>query len=129
MHRRWQATGTADLEEHATLLERLAGVMDERLAALPDRTGPDRQARPDAMGGGDARDQYALRLSFRVPGDSLEMLHGAAVRNLAEQHATAPPGVAVLSAPGRELVRVRVPYLGDYAEYCERIARTARKGN
>lgn len=191
VHRRWQATGTADLEEHATLLERLVGVMGDRLAALPDRTDkldptPDRplflvvveefpgllraaaglpkpgrgersvldrikaanlrllsegrkvafrvvtlaqRAEAEAMGGGYARDQYALRLSFRVPGDSLEMLHGAAVRDLAEQHATAPPGVAVLSAPGRELVRVRVPYLGDYAEYCDRIARTARKEN
>ena len=79
------------------------------------------------MGGGYARDQYALRLSFRVPGDSLEMLHGPAVRELAERHATAEPGVAVLSAPGRDLVRVRVPYLGAYAEYCDRIATTARK--
>lgn len=191
VHRRWQATGTADLEEHATLLERLVGVMDDRLAALPDRTDklaptPERplflvvveefpgllraaagllkpgrgersvldrikaanlrllsegrkvafrvvtlaqRAEAEAMGGGYARDQYALRLSFRVPGDSLEMLHGAAVRDLAQQHATAPPGVAVLSVPGRELVRVRVPYLGDYAEYCDRIARTARKEN
>ncbi|WFG44998.1 hypothetical protein [Pseudonocardia alni] len=189
VHWRWQATGTADLEEHATLLERLVGVMDDRLAALPDRTDkldptPDRplflvvveefpgllraaaglpkpgrgersvldrikaanlrllsegrkvafrvvtlaqRAEAEAMGGGYARDQYALRLSFRVPGDSLEMLHGPGVRDLAERHATAPPGVAVLSAPGRELVRVRVPYLGDYAEYCDRIAHTARK--
>ncbi|WP_226350306.1 hypothetical protein [Pseudonocardia sp. ICBG601] len=189
VHRQWQATGTADLEAHATLLERLVGVMDERLATLPDRTGKldptsdrplfvvvveefpgllraaaglpkaargersvlDRiksanlrllsegrkvafrvvtlaqRAEAEAMGGGYARDQYALRLSFRVPGDSLEMLHGPGVRDLAERHATAPPGVAVLSAPGRELVRVRVPYLGDYAEYCDRIARTARE--
>lgn len=189
VHRPWQATGTADLEEHAALMERLVGVMDERLAALPDRVDkiepspaaplfvvvveefpgllraagampkPGRgersvldriraanlrllsegrkvgfrvitlaqRAEAEAMGGGYARDQYALRLSFRVPGDSLEMLHGPAVRELAERHATAEPGVAVLSAPGRDLVRVRVPYLGAYAEYCDRIATTARK--
>lgn len=188
VHAGWQATGTADLEAHAAILERLVGVMDTRLAALPDRVDklnptpalplflvvveefpgllraagslpkPARgersvlerirsanlrllsegrkvafrvltlaqRAEAEAMGGGYARDQYALRLSFRVPGDSLEMLHGPDARALGSEHATADPGVAVLSAPGRPLSRVRVPYLGDYAEYCDRIAAAAR---
>jgi len=184
VHGAWQASGTADLEEHASLLERLVGVMDARLASLPDRVdqlapSPERplflvvmeefpgllraagslpkpargersvadrirsanlrlrsegrtvafrvltlapRAEAEAMGGGYAREQYALRLSFRVPGDSLEMLHGPDARELGAEHAIADPGVAVLSAPGRRLCRVRVPYLGDYAEFCDRIA-------
>lgn len=80
------------------------------------------RAEAEAMGGGYARDQYALRLSFRVPGDSLEMLHGPDARELGAEHATADPGVAVLSAPGRPLSRVRVPYLGDYPSSANRVA-------
>ncbi|WP_130288433.1 hypothetical protein [Pseudonocardia sediminis] len=189
VHRPWQMAGTADIEGHALLLERLVALMDERLAALPERVDKlepspsmplfvvvleefpgllraagalskpargeraviDRiksanlrllsegrkvafrvvtlaqRAEAEALGGGFARDQYALRLSFRVPGDSLEMLHGPTARELGERHGTAEPGIAVVSAPGHELARARVPYLGEYAEYCDRIATTARK--
>ena len=76
-----------------------------------------------AVGGGYARDQFALRLSFRVPADSLVMLHGDDARPLGQEHAGAAPGIAYLSAPGRDCERIRVPYLGGYAEYCDRIAR------
>ena len=63
----------------------------------------------NAVGGGYARDQFALRLSFRVPGESLVMLHGEDARRLGPEHANAAPGVAYLSAPGRDLVRLRAP--------------------
>ncbi|MCD2186193.1 FtsK/SpoIIIE domain-containing protein [Actinomycetospora soli] len=76
-----------------------------------------------AVGGGYAREQFALRLSFRVPADSLVMLHGDEARPLGQEHAGAAPGIAYLSAPGRDCERIRVPYLGSYGEYCDRIAR------
>jgi S-DNA-T family DNA segregation ATPase FtsK/SpoIIIE len=80
----------------------------------------------NAVGGGYARDQFALRLSFRVPGESLVMLHGEDARKLGPTHANAAPGIAYLSAPGHQLVRLRVPYLGSYGEYCDRITRYGR---
>jgi hypothetical protein len=83
----------------------------------------------NAVGGGYARDQFALRLSFRVPGDSLVMLHGEDARKLGPKHANAAPGVAYMSAPGHELVRLRAPYLGSYGEFCDRIARHGRRGD
>ena len=81
----------------------------------------------NAVGGGYARDQFALRLSFRVPGESLVMLHGEDARRLGPEHANAAPGIAYLSAPGRDCVRLRAPYLGDYGEFCDRIARDGRR--
>ena len=80
-----------------------------------------------AVGGGYARDQFALRLSFRVPADSLEMLHGTDARQLGAEHANAAPGIAYLSGLGRDCERIRVPYLGDYGEYCDRIATPVRR--
>jgi hypothetical protein len=81
----------------------------------------------NAVGGGYARDQFALRLSFRVPADSLVMLHGDDARRLGAEHANAAPGIAYLSGPGRDCVRLRAPYLGGYGEYCDRLARDARR--
>ncbi len=81
----------------------------------------------NAVGGGYARDQFALRLSFRVPGESLVMLHGEDARRLGAEHANAAPGIAYLSAPGHDLVRLRAPYLGSYGEFCDRIARHGRR--
>lgn len=187
-HGQWQATGTADLEAHAVVLERLVAVMDHRLAAMPvgvDKLEPTedlplvlvvveefpgllraaggeprpskgertllhritganlrllsegrkvafrvltlaQRAEAEALGGGYARDQYALAVSFRVPADSLAMLHGDDARPLGAAHQTADPGIAVVSAPGRPLARVRTPYLeGEYREFCRRIG-TAR---
>ncbi len=182
-HRQWQATGTANLEAHAVVLERLVAVMDHRLAGMPagvdklepaddlplvlvvveefpgllraagslprpkgERTVAQRivganlrllsegrkvafrvltlaqRAEAEALGGGYARDQYALAVSFRVPADSLAMLHGDDARPLGATHQTAGPGIAVVSAPGRPLARVRTPYLeGEYREFCRRI--------
>ena len=83
----------------------------------------------NAVGGGYARDQFALRLSFRVPAESLVMLHGEDARSLGPAHANAAPGIAYLSAPGRDCVRIRAPYLGGYGEYCDRIARDGRRAD
>ena len=80
-----------------------------------------------AVGGGYARDQLGLRLSFRVPADSLEMLHGSDARPLGQEHANAAPGVAYLSGLGRDCERIRVPYLGDYGEYVDRVQRFGRR--
>lgn len=80
-----------------------------------------------AVGGGYARDQFALRLSFRVPADSLEMLHGADARSLGQEHANAAPGIAYLSGLGRDCERIRVPYLGEYGEYVDRIQAHGRR--
>ena len=82
-----------------------------------------------AVGGGYARDQFALRISFRVPADSLEMLHGTDARQFGQEHANAAPGVAYLSGLGRDCERIRVPYLGDYGEYCDRIATHGRRAH
>jgi hypothetical protein len=81
----------------------------------------------NAVGGGYARDQFALRLSFRVPGESLVMLHGDDARKLGREHANAAPGIAYLSGPGRDCVRLRAPYLGGYGEFCDRITHHARR--
>ncbi|GAA4820451.1 hypothetical protein GCM10023201_02370 [Actinomycetospora corticicola] len=83
----------------------------------------------NAVGGGYARDQFALRLSFRVPADSLAMLHGDDARPLGPAHANAAPGIAYLSGPGHDCTRLRAPYLGGYGEYCDRLARHARRAS
>ncbi|GAA4853468.1 hypothetical protein GCM10023201_53750 [Actinomycetospora corticicola] len=81
----------------------------------------------NAVGGGYARDQFAVRLSFRVPAESLAMLHGDDARRLGAEHANTEPGIAYLSAPGQDCVRLRAPYLGGYGAYCDRIARDGRR--
>lgn len=61
---------------------------------------------------GFTRDQCTVRMSFRVGNaTSIEMLHPTG-RAAAEEHAISPPGVALLSAPGVPLVRLKSPYLG-----------------
>ncbi|GAA4753143.1 hypothetical protein [Actinomycetospora chibensis] len=80
-----------------------------------------------AVGGGYARDQFALRISFRVPADSLAMLHGDDARPLGREHANAAAGIAYLSGLGRDCERIRVPYLGEYGEYVDRIQAHGRR--
>jgi S-DNA-T family DNA segregation ATPase FtsK/SpoIIIE len=82
--------------------------------------------------GGYEREQCTIKLSFRVGNaTSIEMLHPAG-RPEAEQHATSPPGIALLSAPGVPLVRVKSPYLGEdgqtaYAAYWDAICASAAR--
>jgi S-DNA-T family DNA segregation ATPase FtsK/SpoIIIE len=84
-----------------------------------------------AVLGGFERGQCSVRISFRVDtADAVVMLHPSG-RAQAEQHATCPPGLALLSAPGVQLARIRAPYLGDgsdglYGVYADLVAtRTA----
>jgi S-DNA-T family DNA segregation ATPase FtsK/SpoIIIE len=61
---------------------------------------------------GFTRDQFSVHMSFRVGNaTSIEMLHPSG-RTAAEEHAISPPGVALLTAPGVPLVRLKSPYLG-----------------
>ena len=55
------------------------------------------------------------------------MLHGTDARPLGPEHANAAPGVAYLSGLGRDCERIRVPYLGEYGEYVDRIQHHGRR--
>jgi S-DNA-T family DNA segregation ATPase FtsK/SpoIIIE len=71
--------------------------------------------------GGDARDQCALRLSWRCSSvEAVKLLHGGGLvpDDVLTGHLTAPPGVALLSAPGVPCLRVRFPMI-DYARYAD----------
>ena len=75
-----------------------------------------------AVIGSDQRGQASHRLSYRVDtASTIEMLHPGVPADLAVEHATAPAGVALLTAPGQPLTRLRAP-LCDYADYCRRVA-------
>lgn len=71
------------------------------------------------------RAQCGLRMSFSV--DSSEALAFLHPRDSVDagEHATAAPGVAILTAPGVGTVRVRTPLLR-YADYCA-VVSAARK--
>jgi S-DNA-T family DNA segregation ATPase FtsK/SpoIIIE len=63
------------------------------------------------------RGQASHKLSFRVDTiDGLRMLHPDATVDDAAAHASAPPGVAMLSAPGKPLLRLKSPYVS-YSDY------------
>lgn len=73
------------------------------------------------------RAMCSLRISFRVDNRaSVELLHPGTPTELADQHTTALPGIALMSAPGRDLTRFRAPYLGGYAEYARAVATACR---
>lgn len=70
------------------------------------------------------RGQASHRISFRVDTRAaVDMLHPGVEAEIADEHATAPAGVALLTAPGRPLLRFRAPHL-DYAAYCQRVTRS-----
>lgn len=72
--------------------------------------------------GGYERGQASHKISFRVDNsDAVRMLHPHAPADVIADHATAVPGVALLSAPGEPLTRFRGPYV-PYAEYIARVA-------
>jgi S-DNA-T family DNA segregation ATPase FtsK/SpoIIIE len=82
---------------------------------------------------GFTRSQCTVRLSFCVDtASSVEMLHPAG-RSEAEQHAIAPPGVALLSGPGVSLKRIKSPYIGrddedtEYARYWDLVTAHAAR--
>lgn len=64
------------------------------------------------------RAMCSLRISFRTDNRaSVELLHPGADPATADAHTTAEPGIALMSAPGRSMTRIRAPYLGGYPEY------------
>jgi hypothetical protein len=66
------------------------------------------------------RDQALTRLSFAVNDDNtLKMLHPDIPKEQAEQHATSPKGVALLTTPGMPLTRIRGPWIGGYGDYVD----------
>lgn len=72
--------------------------------------------------GGSERAQCGARLSFRVDNaDAVRLLHPDADAGLVQEHATAPPGVALLALAGDHLRRVRAPWIGGYGAYARRV--------
>lgn len=68
------------------------------------------------------RGQASHRISYRVDSiDGLRMLHPDLTPELAAQHSSALPGVALATMPGRPLMRLRSPYL-PYSSYCAEVA-------
>ena len=79
------------------------------------------------------RGQMTVKLSFRVAeAASIEMLHPTG-REEAEEHATSAAGIALLSAPGVKLKRIKTPWLGvaddgpEYARYWDLVTTYAAR--
>lgn len=80
------------------------------------------------------RGQMTVKLSFRVADPaSIEMLHPTG-REQAEEHASSPAGVALLSGPGVKLKRIKTPWIGraddgeaEYAAYWDTVSRYAAR--
>jgi S-DNA-T family DNA segregation ATPase FtsK/SpoIIIE len=82
-----------------------------------------------AVVGAFERAQCAMRISFGVDSvDSVRLLHPAATPAVAEEHFAAPPGIALISAPGVPLLRFRSPLVGDYRSYVDVVAAACRPG-
>ena len=120
------STADAKLEKRArALLGRLFGESRKagmRLLVISQRADAN-------LVGGFERDQCSHGISFRVGGlSALQMLHPDTDKGIAAEHATARPGVALLTAPGVPLRRFRAP-LTTYQQYCaEVIAAAATDG-
>ena len=68
------------------------------------------------------RDQCDTRLSFGCSdANTLKMLHADITNDTAALHATSPKGVALAQMPGRELTRIRAPWIGGYGTYCDHV--------
>jgi hypothetical protein len=75
--------------------------------------------------GGYERGQASHTFSFRVDSlTGLQMLHSEISPDVAAEHATAEPGIALLSAPGVPLCRFGAPFT-TYAQYCAEVNPTA----
>jgi S-DNA-T family DNA segregation ATPase FtsK/SpoIIIE len=76
--------------------------------------------------GGYERGQASHKISFRVDTmAALKMLHADLGPELADAHATAPAGVALMSAPGVPLTRLRAPLM-TFADYFGQVETGAR---
>lgn len=75
------------------------------------------------------RDQCETRLSFGCSdANTLKLLHPDITNDTAALHTTSPKGVALAQLPGRDLVRLRTPWIGGYGAYCDHVARAAGAG-
>jgi hypothetical protein len=93
-----------------------AGMRVLLIVQRADATGP-------AAIGSFERGQCAVRASFAVDThDAAKMLHPAITKEAAEEHATSPPGIALLSAPEIPLARLRSPTMPDYGTYADLVA-------
>lgn len=72
------------------------------------------------------RDQCDTRLSFGCSdANTLKMLHENITNDTAALHASSPKGVALAQFPGRDLTRIRTPWIGGYGTYCDHIEPVA----
>ena len=94
-----------------------AGKVNMRLIMLPQR------AEANELGGGLLRGQFAYRLTLPVDNvEAIRLLHPTVPLPLAEAHVThGQPGVALYHAPGRDLGRLRTPWMPDYSAYWDAI--------
>jgi S-DNA-T family DNA segregation ATPase FtsK/SpoIIIE len=75
------------------------------------------------------RAQCSMRISFGTDSlESVRLLHPAASAAVAEEHFAAPPGIALLTAPGLPLTRFRAPFVGEYADYTDVVRAACRAG-
>ncbi|MDQ4104277.1 MAG: FtsK/SpoIIIE domain-containing protein [Actinomycetota bacterium] len=94
-----------------------AGKVNMRLVMLPQR------AEANELGGGLLRGQFAYRLTLPVDNvEAVRLLHPTVPAPLAEAHVTrGQPGVALYHKPGRDLGRLRTPWMPDYGAYWDAI--------
>jgi len=107
-------------ERLAIAVRRLAaegGKVNVRVLMLPQR------AEASEVGGGLLRGQFAYRITLPVDNvDAVRLLHPSATIPEAEAHVRAGvPGIALVDAPGRELGRLRTPWMPDYGAYWDAI--------
>lgn len=77
--------------------------------------------------GGYERGQVRLRFSFSVDTpDAVKMLHPSSAAEMAEQHMVAEPGIALVTAPGVQIDRMRAPDNYPFADYCAQITTGSR---
>jgi hypothetical protein len=77
------------------------------------------------------RDQALTRLSYGCSDlNTLKMLHGGDIsHDVADLHGTSPKGVALLTAPGIPLRRIRAPWIGSYGAYVDMVAPPATQSD
>jgi S-DNA-T family DNA segregation ATPase FtsK/SpoIIIE len=94
-----------------------AGKVNMRVIMLPQR------AEANELGGGLLRGQFAYRLTLPVDNvEAVRLLHPTVPVPLAEAHVThGQPGIALYHAPGRDLGRLRTPWMPDYGAYWDAI--------
>ncbi len=74
--------------------------------------------------GGYERGQTRLRFSFSVDTpDAVKMLHPASATELLEDHTVADPGIALVTAPGIKVDRMKAPDDYPFSDYCTHVDR------